>query len=136
MKKLNSHALVLLLAAGAFVMAPVQRSIAAEKPSTAAQKAEVGSLVLKCSPVFPDFFGLDVNIDGKVVGGFTKGHVFKTSIPAGTHQITVSERGRKIDEFQGKLDVQPGRGYSYVVSYGVKQVVLEPLGSSPPIASR
>lgn len=136
MKKLSSHALVLLLATCAFVIAPVQRSFAAEKPSTAAQQAESGRLVLKCSPVFPDLLGLDVTIDGKVVGGFTKGHVFKTRIPAGTHQITVSENGRKIDEFQGKLDVQPGRRYSYVVSYGVNQVVLEPLGSSPPIASR
>lgn len=136
MKKLSSHALVLLLATCAFVIAPVQRSFAAEKPSTAAQNAESGRLVLKCSPVFPDYYGLDVNIDGQVVGAFTKGHVFKTRIPAGTHEITVSERGRMIDAFQGRLDVQPGRKYSYVVSYGVDQVMLSPVRSSPPIASR
>ena len=136
MKTLQSPALVLLLATCAFVFGPVQLSRAAETTSAPVQPRESSRLVLKCSPVFPDYLGLVVRIDGQLAGAFTKGHVFKRNIAPGSHEIYVSERGHEITAFEGTLGVQPGRTYSYIVKWRVNEVILVPNRRSPAIAMR
>lgn len=41
--------------------------------------------------------------------------------------VSVKAHGRVFDEWTGRLDVQPGQTYSYLVKYRGDQVVLAPI---------
>ena len=84
-----------------------------------------GRIVMKFSPVLGDYVALSVAIDGSTPRPFTKGHVFAQYLPAGPHEISVYRNGRGFDAWHGTVNVRPGQTDSYLVNYGVNQIVLE-----------
>ena len=124
----HSPALLLLLTIGALVLAPATDSFARPSSRSSWQDAGSGRLLLKYSVTLGINVALSVTIDGQEAGVFTKGHRFAVAIPAGSHVVSVHANGQVFDYWTGRLDVQPGQTYSYVVKYNGAHVVLAPIG--------
>ena len=123
MKKLNSTVVVLILAVGALVFANAKQGMAGQSEYRGAS----GVLRMKHSPVLGLNIPINVWIDGRQEGSFTKGHVFERQLAPGQHTLYASRPSFQSDSFYGTLDVQPGETYSFVVKCSLNQVHLVPV---------
>jgi hypothetical protein len=121
MKRVNFG--VLLMAAGALLLATAQQSIAG--PSEYSRPE--GILRMKHSPTLGINIPIAVWIDGVQAGAFAKGHVYQRYLTPGRHDLYASRPSRQSDSFHGTLDVRPGETYSFVVSCTPSQVILSPV---------
>lgn len=125
MKKLNSTFAVVILAVGALVLAGATASNAGQ--SQYRYSGANGVLRMKHSPVLGLNIPINVWIDGRQEGSFTKGHVFERQLAPGQHTLYASRPSRQSDSFYGTLDVRPGETYSFVVKCSLYQVHLVPV---------
>ncbi|HEY5074042.1 MAG TPA: hypothetical protein VII34_05045 [Pyrinomonadaceae bacterium] len=123
MKRVNVI-VVLLVAAGALLLASAKQSVAG--PSEYSRSAD-GLLRMKHSPVLGINIPIAVWIDGVEAGAFAKGHVYQRYLTPGRHDLYASRPGRQSDSWHGTLDVRPGETYSFVVSCTPAQVILSPV---------
>ena len=126
MKKLNSTIVVLVLAVSALLCASAKQSVAGQ--SQYRSSGANGVLRMKHSPVLGLNIPINVWIDGRQEGSFTKGHVFERSLAPGMHTLYASRPSRISDSFYGTLEVRPGETYSFVVKCSPNQVHLVPVG--------
>jgi hypothetical protein len=126
MKRLNSFAVVLVLSVGASLFGSANRSFAG---SDYYSRGSNGVLRMKHSPVLGLNIPINVWIDGKQEGSFTKGHVFERSLAAGRHMVYASRPGQMYSSFYGALDVRSGETLSFVVKSTPNQVYLLPVAS-------
>lgn len=124
MKRLNSFAVVLVLAASALFLAGASQTSAGQS-----EYYRSGSAVLrvKHSPVLGINIPITIYINGALEGAFAKGHVFQRSLAPGRHTILASRPAQPSDSYFGTLDVQPGETYSFVVKCTPNQVYLVPV---------
>jgi hypothetical protein len=122
MKRVNVI-VVLLVAAGALLLASAEQSVAG--PSEYSRSAD-GLLRMKHSPALGINIPIAVWIDGVQAGAFSKGHVYERYLAPGRHDLYASRPGQQSDSWRGTLDVQPGETYSFVVKCTPNQVVLLP----------
>jgi len=123
MKKLNSFAVVLVLTVCA-LFGSANQSVAGQSEYS---RGGDGLLRMKHSPVLGINIPIDVWIDGRHSGAFTKGHVFERSLTPGRHNLYASRPGQLYSSFYGTLDVRPGETYSFVVKSTPNQVYLVPV---------
>jgi len=124
MKRLNSFALVLVLTVCA-LFGNAKQSVAGQ--SEYYSRGADGLLRMKHSQVLGINIPIDVWIDGRHSGAFTKGHVFERSLTPGRHNLYASRPGQLYSSFYGTLDVRPGETYSFVVKSTPNQVYLVPV---------
>jgi len=130
MQTLKSSALAaVVVAVGLVVAAPAESNAAREPRFYRASHADSGRLVIRYSPLLGINVALYVEIDGRVAGGFTKGHTYVKHLAPGRHRILVGRNGRR-DVWTRTLHVRPGETYSYIAKYRVNQVWLERTGRS------
>jgi hypothetical protein len=84
---------------------------------------------MKHSPVLGLNIPINVWIDGRQEGSFTKGHVFERSLAPGRHMVYASRPGQMYSSFYGALDVRSGETLSFVVKSTPNQVYLLPVAS-------
>src|SRR2546423_14392077 len=125
MKRMNSVAVVAVLIVGALFFAIAKQSVAGQ--SEYYSRGGDGVLRIKHSPVLGINIPIDVWIDGRHSGAFTKGHVFERSLTPGRHNLYASRPGQLYSSFYGTLDVRPGETYSFVVKSTPNQVYLVPV---------
>ena len=123
MKKLNS-AVVLVLTVSALFFAGANQCAAG--PSE--QWRSNGLLRIKHSPVLGLNIPINIWIDGRQEGSFTKGHVFERSLTPGRHMVYARRPGVLYTSFYGPLDVRSGETLSFVVKSTPNQVYLLPTG--------
>lgn len=126
MKRLNSFAVVLVLSVCAALFGSANRSFAG---SDYYSRGSNGVLRMKHSPVLGLNIPINVWIDGKQEGSFTKGHVFERSLAPGRHMVYASRPGQMYSSFYGALDVRSGETLSFVVKSTPNQVYLLPVAS-------
>lgn len=126
MKRLNSFAVVLVLSACASLFGSANRSFAG---SDYYSRGSNGVLRMKHSPVLGLNIPINVWIDGRQEGSFTKGHVFERSLAPGRHMVYASRPGQMYSSFYGALDVRSGETLSFVVKSTPNQVYLLPVAS-------
>ena len=85
-----------------------------------------GLLRMKHSPVLGINIPIEVWIDGRLGGAFTKGHVFERSLAPGRHDLYAARPGQLYSSFFGTLDVRAGETYSFVVKSTPNQLYLLP----------
>lgn len=91
-------------------------------------QGEDGRLLIRFSPTLGMNVGLRVGIDGQGAGVFSRGHVYERYLTPGRHRITLRRNGRRFDELNHTIRVQPGLTYSYVAKLPGTTLVLEPSG--------
>lgn len=91
-------------------------------------RAEDGRLLIRFSPTLGMNVGLRVGIDGDGAGVFVRGHTYERYLSPGRHRITLRRNGRRLDELNQIVRVQPGMTYSYVAKLPGSTLVLEPSG--------
>src|SRR5438105_3751459 len=123
MKRIN-FVTVLLVAVGALFFAGANQSVAGQSEYS---RGGDGLLRMKHSPVLGINIPIDVWIDGRQSGAFTKGHVFERSLTPRRHNLYASRPGQLYSSFYGTLDVRPGETYSFVVKSTPNQVYLVPV---------
>ena len=126
MKKLNLAMTVLVLTVGALFFASAMQCLAGQ--SEYYSRGAEGVLRMKHSPVLGINIPINVWIDGRQQGSFTKGHVFERSLAPGRHDLYASRPGQLYCSFFGTLDVSPGQTYSFVVKSTPNQIYLIPVG--------
>lgn len=90
---------------------------------------EDGHLSIRYSPTLGMNVGLEVRVDGRLLGGISRGHVLSRPLSPGRHRLVVRPNGRLFDEYDMILHVQPGQTYSYVAKFpGRRNIVLVPVG--------
>ena len=119
MKRTNS--VILVLAVCALFLMGAQQSVAG--PSEYSRGGD-GLLRMKHSPVLGLNIPIEVWIDGRLGGAFTKGHVFQRSLAPGRHDLYAARPGLLRGSYFGTLDVRPGETYSFVVKTTPNQVYL------------
>jgi len=124
MKKLNSAIVLLVLTVCGLFFAGAKQSVAGQSEYS---RGGDGLLRMKHSPVLGINIPIDVWIDGRHSGAFTKGHVFERSLTPGRHNLYASRPGQLYSSFYGTLDVRPGETYSFVVKSTPNQVYLVPV---------
>jgi hypothetical protein len=122
MKRRNS--VIFVLAVCALFLMGAQQSVAG--PSEYSRGGD-GWLRMKHSPVLGLNIPIEVWIDGRLGGAFTKGHVFERSLSPGRHDVYASRPGLLSGSYFGTLDVRPGETYSFVVKSTPNQVYLLPV---------
>jgi hypothetical protein len=126
MKRLSSFAFILVLTVAAFFLGSANQSVAG--PSDYYSRGGDGLLRMKHSPVLGINIPIDVWIDGRHSGAFTKGHVFERALSPGRHDLYASRPGQLYSSFYGTLDVRPGETLSFLVKSTPNQVYLIPVG--------
>jgi hypothetical protein len=126
MKRLNSFAVVLVLTVCAFLFGSANPSFAG---SDYYSRGSNGVLRMKHSPVLGFNIPINVWIDGRQEGSFTKGHVFERSLTPGRHMVYASRPSQAYSSFYGPLDVRSGETLSFVVKTTPNQVYLVPVAS-------
>jgi hypothetical protein len=122
MRHLSSK-LFILVASCALLIASAGPTLARE--SSRSYYAAPGVVMMKFSPELGINVGIAIEIDGRVAGAITKGHVFRTALAPGPHRITVYRSGRLNDAFEDTLHVRPGETYAFVIKYRVNEIMLK-----------
>ena len=87
--------------------------------------------MIKHSPVLGMNVAVNVTIDGRNAGAFTKGHIFERFIAPGRHVIGVFPNGHAESASRITVNLRAGQTYSYVASYRVRQLVLNRVARIP-----
>lgn len=125
MKRLNSVIVAVVLTAGALLIASANQSVAGQ--SEYYSRGAQGILRIKHSPVLGINIPIDVWIDGRHAGAFTKGHVFERYLAPGRHDVYASRPGQLYSSFYGTVDVRPSETLSFVVKSTPNQIYLVPV---------
>ncbi len=123
MKRMNSAAVLLILAVSAFWFASANPSAAGQSEYSRPE----GILRMKHSPVLGINVPIVIWIDGVQAGAFAKGHVYERSLTPGRHNVYASRPGQMFDSYYGTLDVRSGETYSFLVKCTVNHVILQPV---------
>ena len=126
MKRLSSTLVVLVLVAVALLFAGADQSRAGQ--SQYYSQGAYGVLRMKHSPTLGINIPIEVRIDGRQSGAFTRGHVYERELAPGRHTLYAARPGQLYASFYGMLDVQPGATYSFVVKSTPNQIYLIPVG--------
>lgn len=107
-------AFILTLTAGLLAWAPTMHA------------AGEGRLVVKRSPKLGNNIIVDMMIDGKKAGSLTYGRSFVTTLPAGSHVLSVLPTPRPVykTRWEMTLNVEPGKTYQFMVQSGPGHLVL------------
>jgi hypothetical protein len=127
MKRLNSIRVYSVLAIGALVLCcNSNRAVAAGAPFASSLK-DGGQLVIKRSPRLGNVLIVDLQIDGKSVGGISYGRTYRAFLQPGHHVLSVMATPRTVnpDRWEMGLDVSAGQTYTFTAqSGGARQLVL------------
>ena len=99
-------------------------ALLAWSPSTHA--AGEGRLIIKRSPKLGTNIIVDMMIDGKKAGSLTYGRTFQTTLPAGSHVLSVLPTPRPVykSRWEMTLNVESGKTYRLQVQSGPGHLVL------------
>ena len=133
MKTTRSFSIGLLAALGAFFIIganPTAYSKATKSSSSsngifANSGADGGRLIIKRSAVAGRNITFNLNIDGQPAGSIYWGRTYDRFITPGKHVLSLGYESNRID-WKGTLDVRAGQTYTYVASFGIDKVRLDP----------
>lgn len=128
---------VLRLAIGALLIASANQSLNAKEDKSshtsgaifATSAADGGRLYIRRSPVLGDNVQIAIKIDGQLAGTLVRRRTYDRFITPGRH-VLIATPNRSGGPWQGTLDVQRGKTYSYTASFNVNKLVLTPVSAS------